>query len=146
MSDHRTLRILWRALTLRCVVCGGRPVLLSWFRESPSCPVCGFRLDRSEPGYWLGSYNVNLGVTLLVVTVAIVVAIAVEWPSPHWQAITVGAVITAVVLPVVLFPFTKTLYLALDVLFRPPEEAEFRLPEEPALNRRVRRSARRPSR
>ncbi len=88
----------------------------------------------------------NLGVTLLLVTVAIVVAIALQWPAPHWDAITVGAVAAAVVLPVVIFPFTKTLYLALDVLFRPPEEAEFRTPEEPAMNRRVRDTERSPSR
>jgi uncharacterized protein (DUF983 family) len=144
MTHHRTLRIFGRALALRCVVCGGGPVLLSWFRESPNCPVCGFRLDRAEDGYWLGSYNVNLGLTLLLVTIAIVVAIAIEWPVPDWDAITVGGVAAAVLLPVAIFPWTKTLYLALDVLFRPPEETEFRAPEEPALNRRARDTAPRP--
>ncbi|MGH7524573.1 MAG: DUF983 domain-containing protein [Gemmatimonadales bacterium] len=134
----RVSQCLLRAVQLRCIACGARPVLLSWFRESPNCPRCGFRLDRAEEGYWLGSYNVNLGVTLLLLTIGVVVAIWWQWPAPHWTAITVGACIAAVILPLVLYPWTKTFYLALDVIFRPPTEEDFVAPVEPALNRNAR--------
>ena len=97
-------RCLLRALQLRCIACGARPVLLSWFRESPNCPRCGFRLDRAESGYWLGSYNVNLCATLLLLTVGMVAVIWLEWPDPNWTAITVGACAAAVALPLLIFP------------------------------------------
>ncbi|MGH7584037.1 MAG: hypothetical protein ACREL5_12505 [Gemmatimonadales bacterium] len=126
---------LIRALQLRCIACGARPVLLSWFREAPNCPRCGFRLDRAEDGYWLGSYNVNLGVTLLLSTVGIAGAIWLQWPSPDWTGITIGAVAAGIVVPIAIFPWTKTFYLALDVIFRPPAEEDFVTPAEPALNR-----------
>ncbi|HEY4101327.1 MAG TPA: DUF983 domain-containing protein [Gemmatimonadales bacterium] len=126
--------VLRRALLLQCVACGRRPVLLSWFLEAPNCPRCGFRLDRAERGYWLGSLTVNTSITLTVVTVAIVVAIWLQWPRPDWTAITIGAVVVAIVLPFALFPWTKTLYLALDVIFRPPTEEDFAAPTEPPLN------------
>lgn len=132
-------RILLRALQLRCVVCGARPVLLSWFSESPNCPRCGFRLDRAEPGYWLGSYNVNLFVTLIAVTVGLVALIWWQWPAPHWTMITIIAIAGAVVFPMVIFPWTKTFYLALDVIFRPPVEEDFTAPAEPAMTRKRKR-------
>ena len=124
-----------RALQLRCVACGARPVLLSWFREAPSCPRCGFRLDRAEEGYWLGSYNVNLGLTLLILTVGLPAAMWLQWPTPDWTLITVIGVAAAIVLPIMIYPWTKTLYLALDVIFRPPTEEDFAAPVEPGLNR-----------
>jgi hypothetical protein len=43
-------------------------------------------------------------------------------------------VVVAIVLPFALFPWTKTLYLALDVIFRPPTEEDFAAPTEPPLN------------
>lgn len=131
-------RCLLRALQLRCIACGARPVLLSWFRESPNCPRCGFRLDRAESGYWLGSYNVNLCATLLLLTVGMVAAIWLEWPAPNWTAITVGACAAAIALPLLIFPWTKTFYLAIDVIFRPPTEEDFMAPAEPALNKNAR--------
>ncbi len=108
-------------------------MLLSWFSESPNCPRCGFRLDRAEAGYWLGSYNVNLFVTLMVVTAGLVGLIWWQWPEPHWTAITVIGVVSAVLVPLVIFPWTKTFYLALDVIFRPPVEEDFTAPAEPAM-------------
>jgi uncharacterized protein (DUF983 family) len=138
VSAPRNTTIVLRALQLRCVACGTRPVLLSWFTECPSCPNCGFRLDRHEDGYWIGSYSVNICTTLCVVTFGLVAAIWWQWPDPDWDAITVGAIVAAVVTPFLIFPWTKTLYLALDVIFRPPAEEDFIAPAEPPLNRNAR--------
>ncbi|HEX3927294.1 MAG TPA: DUF983 domain-containing protein [Gemmatimonadales bacterium] len=135
MATH-PLRIFGRALLLRCVACGGHPVLVSWFREAPNCPRCGFRLDRAEDGYWLGSYNVNLCLTLFLLVLLMVAAIMLTWPHPPWTMITWGSVAAAIVIPFAIFPWTKTLYLAVDVIFRPPEEQDFIAPAEPGLNRR----------
>jgi uncharacterized protein (DUF983 family) len=48
------------ALLLRCPSCGRASVLRSWFSLRERCPACGFRLDRGEEGYFLGSLLFNL--------------------------------------------------------------------------------------
>jgi hypothetical protein len=82
--------------------------------------------------------TVNTCVTLTAVTVGIALAIWLEWPSPNWKAITIAGVIAAIVLPLAIFPWTKTFYLAIDVIFRPPSEEDFTAPAEPPLNRELR--------
>jgi uncharacterized protein (DUF983 family) len=136
----RARTIVSRALRLRCPACGGRPIVLSWFRLCSSCPSCGFRLDRGEPGYWVGSYTVNLFATEAVFVAYFVSAMFLTWPSVPWNPVLYGGVAVGVVAPFALFPFTKTLYLAIDLCFRPPEppdlltpaERAFRTPTSPA--------------
>ena len=41
-----------------------------------------------------------------------------------------------VVFPFVFFPFSKTLFLAFDLLVRPPEAHEFDAPHEPSRHQR----------
>jgi uncharacterized protein (DUF983 family) len=133
---NSTWQVWWRALRLRCVACGGSPVMLAWFRESANCPRCGLKLDRAEAGHQVGSYTLNISVTLMVLVVGIVGAIWLTWPAPPYDQITTWSVIAAVVLPIVMYPWTKTFYLALHVLLHPPEERDFIAPVEPGLNRR----------
>ena len=46
------------------------------------------------------------------------------WPTPPWQLLQYGGIGLMVLAPVLFFPFSKTLFLAFDLLFRPatPEE------------------------
>lgn len=120
-----------RAIRLRCPACGGRPILLSWFTVAPSCPVCGFHLDRDEPGYWLGSYTVNLFATEGVWVLFFVAGLVLSWPDVPWSVLLYGGLAVGTLTPVLLFPFTKTVYLALDLCFRPPEPGELASPAEP---------------
>ncbi|MDZ4259962.1 MAG: DUF983 domain-containing protein [Gemmatimonadales bacterium] len=129
-------QIWWRALRLRCVACGGSPVMLAWFRESANCPRCGIKLDRAEDGHQVGSYTLNISLTLLLLVAGMCTAIWLSWPTPPWTAITIGSVAAAIVLPLLLYPWTKTFYLALHILLHPPEERDFEAPREPGLNRR----------
>ena len=126
----RPRTILSRALRLRCPSCGGRPVVLGWFRLCSSCPTCGLHLDRNEPGYWVGSYTVNLFASEGVFVGYLAAAMAATWPDVPWNLVLWGGVAVAVVTPVVLFPFTKTLYLAIDLCFRPPEPPDLETPVE----------------
>src|SRR6185436_8176089 len=73
-----------RACHLRCPVCGGGPVLLSWFTVAPSCPSCGLHMDRDEPGYWIGSYTVNLFVAEGMFALVFVAGLFATWPTVPW--------------------------------------------------------------
>lgn len=122
-----------KALRLRCPVCGGRPIFVSWFRLCSSCPVCGFHLDRDEPGYWIGSYTINLFATEGVFAVFFVLGMVVTWPDVPWTGLLYGGLALAGLTPVALFPLAKTLYLAIDLCFRPPEVEDLATPIERGL-------------
>lgn len=133
----KAAQLLIRALRLRCPACGGGPVLLSWFRLAPSCPTCGLRFERGEEGYWVGSYMFNIVASELLFAALGVAVVVATWPHPPWNLITVVGVALMVVAPFVFLPFSKVLFLAFDLLFRPPVEADFAAPTEPAAGRRA---------
>jgi len=130
-------RMFPRALRLRCPACGGGPVFLSWFTLAPSCPACGLRFERGEDGYWVGSYMFNIVASELLFAAAAVAVVVATWPSPPWTVITIGGVVLMVLAPVLFLPFSKVLFLAFDLLFRPPMESDFDAPSEPAPNLRA---------
>ncbi len=128
--------IFRRALRLRCPLCGGRPILLSWFTVAPSCPSCGLHLDRDEPGYWIGSYTVNLFLTEGVLALGLLIGLLVTWPAVPWTMLMVIGLVLAVLFPVLVFPHTKLLYLAIDLAFRPVEPNDLTTPREAGLAKR----------
>lgn len=106
---------------------------MSWLRMCPSCPSCGLRFDREpEGGYWVGSNTINLFATEGVFVVAFVGALLITWPNPPWDLITWADVGLMVLFPIFFFPFSKTLFIAIDLTFRPREPGDFEQPREPA--------------
>ncbi|HET7468347.1 MAG TPA: DUF983 domain-containing protein [Gemmatimonadales bacterium] len=121
-----------RALRLRCPHCGGGPIFTSWSRLLPVCPVCGLSLERGEDGYWLGAYFFNLMAMETAFSVWVVGFLMETWPNPPWDIFQISTVVLMVVFPIVFFPFSKTLFLAFDLLMRPPDEPDFAAPHEPS--------------
>jgi len=109
-----------RALLLRCPRCGGGQVLRNWFNLKTQCPTCDLVFDRGESGdYWLGGYTINFIVaecTAVILTVAFVLA---TLPDVPWSLVGFTALAAAALLPVLFFPFSRTLWLALDLSARP---------------------------
>ena len=122
--------MLRRALRLRCPHCGGGPVFVTWSRLVPSCPVCGLGFERGEQGYWLGAYFFNLMAVETVFAAWVVLVLWWSWPDPPWELLQVGSVVLMVVTPFAFFPWSKTLFLAFDLLVRPPDEEDFAAPHE----------------
>ena len=83
------------------------------------CPHCGLVLDRDESDYFYGAYMLNFVAAELVVVVAFVVALIVSWPTPPWNALLYGTIALAVIAPFALYPMTKGVWLAIDLVFRP---------------------------
>jgi len=127
-----------RALRLRCPHCGGGPIFVTWSRLVPNCPVCGLGLERGEEGYWLGAYFFNLMAVEAVFTVWVVGFLALTWPSPPWDLFQITTVLLMAVTPFLFFPFSKTLFLAFDLMVRPVSEEDFRVPHEEARRHGVR--------
>ena len=121
MSDPtpHALLMFGRALRLRCPNCGQGKPFVSWFRMRSQCEVCGLAFERGDQGYQVGSYMFNIVAAELVFVVIFVAIVLATWPSPPWSLLQYGGIALMVVVPFVLFPFTKTLFLAFDLIFRP---------------------------
>ena len=113
------LLMFGRALRLRCPNCGQGKPFVSWFRMRSQCEVCGLAFERGEEGYQVGSYMFAIVAAELVFMAVFLAIVLATWPSPPWTLLQYGGIALMVVVPFVLFPFTKTLFLAFDLIFRP---------------------------
>jgi uncharacterized protein (DUF983 family) len=116
---------VWRALRLRCPRCGAGKVTVRWLGLRPACPSCALRLDRGESDYWLGAMLFNLIAAETLFAAGLVTVLVLTWPDPPWDALQWGSIIAMIVAPLILFPFTKLLWLAFDLVFRPPTPKDF---------------------
>lgn len=55
---------------------------------------------------------------------AIIAFIMATWPDVPWSLVEYGGVAVMIAIPIVFFPFSCTLWLAWDLLFRPPEKGD----------------------
>ena len=88
-------------------------------RMRRECPVCGLELDRGESDYFYGAFLLNFVAAELVPVIVFVVALIATWPSPRWDVLTAVTAVLAVLAPIGLYPTTKALWLALDLMLRP---------------------------
>ena len=112
--------MLFRAALLRCPRCGAKRVLASWFRMVERCPSCELRFER-ESDFFLGAYVINLAVTegLLVVALFAYVFRAVADPTTPPMPVLVAGLVVAVGAPLAFFPFSRTIWAAIDLAMRP---------------------------
>lgn len=117
-------RMLVRAAVLRCPWCGSRRNFVrGWFTRHERCRTCGIRWHR-EVGSELGAVTVNTIVTFLAITVGMVIGFVATSPDIAVvpMLIVLGAV--ALVMPIAIYPFTYTGWLAIDLAMHRPEPAE----------------------
>jgi uncharacterized protein (DUF983 family) len=126
-SVSRFLKLIGRALTRRCPHCGGRGIFRSYWSLRQACPHCGYAFAREE-GYFLGGYAVNLIVAEVLGLGAVLYLIfQTDLSLIAQEAIAIGA---AIGLPVLFYPFSRTLWMAVDLMFDPENrEREPRLDE-----------------
>lgn len=114
-----------RALLLRCPNCGGRKVLKSWFRLQLHCAKCGIRLDRGEADdSFLGGMFFNIVLAELLFAIVLLVVVIVMWPNVPWAGVEYTLIVAMIGAPILLYPMSRLMWLALDVLLRPPDDAE----------------------
>lgn len=111
-------QLVWRALRLRCPVCGQAPMFRSWFARNEECPRCGWRFMREE-GYFTGAMAINLVVTELVLF-ALAIGLIV-YRVPIALDIVIGIVV-ALLVSLVGWPFSQSLWVACDLLLHPIED------------------------
>jgi uncharacterized protein (DUF983 family) len=114
-----------RALILHCPNCGGGGLLKTWFKLKPRCGKCGIRLDRGESDdYFLGGMFFNIVLAELFFAIVLLIVVIVMWPNVPWAGVEYSLVIAMVLAPIVLYPVSRLMWLALDLLLRPPDATE----------------------
>jgi len=103
------IRMLARGATRRCARCGAGGLFHKWFRMVPDCPRCGLHFEREE-GYWSGAIAIN---TIIIGGIFAIVFIAT-------MALTVPDIPIMSIGPLIVYPFSKTLWLAVDLAFLEP--------------------------
>jgi hypothetical protein len=65
----------------------------------------------------------SIGATSLGFIFLFTVAVVVTWPGVPWVAVTVGGVGFCAIFPIVFYPFSKTLWAAIDLILHGSESA-----------------------
>ena len=137
MPDARMSRVppatksqmLGRGCTKRCARCGAGHLFHRWFDIVDNCPRCGLHFER-EPGYWAGALAINIGIVAAVFGVALVVALAFTVPDVPVVEILAVLVPLVIILPIVGYPFSKTIWVAVDRAFMQHLDPRERLDEQ----------------
>ena len=122
-DGKRFLAGLGRALTRRCPYCGNPAIYSNYLTLRERCPTCGVVFEREE-GYFLGGYAINMIVAeFLALGLALVLILntGLRHADVIWQVLV--AVLLATVIPILFFPYSRGVWMALDLTFHPPREA-----------------------
>lgn len=119
------LRAFSRALLLRCPNCGGPRVVHRWFALERCCPSCGLLLDRGEvDDNVLGGMFFNIVLAEALFALVLVIVMIVRWPDVPWAGMEYSLVVAMILAPIALYPASRLMWLAFDLLLRPPDATE----------------------
>jgi uncharacterized protein (DUF983 family) len=112
-----------RGLRRRCPRCASKGIFESYLRLKDACPTCGYPFER-ESGYWVGAIVINMAVAEVVFFVLFVTVVLLTMPGVEWGPLLIVAIGTNAVLPVIFYPLSKTLWMAVDLHFHRYKEEE----------------------
>ncbi|MGB2757819.1 MAG: DUF983 domain-containing protein [Acidimicrobiia bacterium] len=106
-------QILLRGFTLRCPRCGSGGILKNWFKIKDECPKCQLVFER-EPGYWTGALAINLICPLGLLMITLFASLIATSPNVPVVPLVIISITIALLGPLVWYPFSRTLWLAID--------------------------------
>jgi uncharacterized protein (DUF983 family) len=109
-------RMLARGAIRRCARCGSGHLFRGYFTMVDDCPRCGLHFER-EHGYWAGALAINIGIAGAVFVVTFGVAVALTVPSIPVVPILAILVPLMIAVPTLAYPFSKTIWVAVDRAF-----------------------------
>lgn len=105
--------IMGRGLTKRCARCGSGRLFRRYFTMVDECPRCGLHFER-EAGYWTGALAINFACSGGLLLALLVVLLIITIPDVN-AALLLGVLVPVAILgPAVWYPFSKTLWVAID--------------------------------
>jgi hypothetical protein len=83
------------------------------------------RMDRGEADFFIGAYTINLIVAELLVFFSGIAVLLRTWPEVPWTGLMYGLAALMVAAPIAMYPYARQFWLGCDLIFRPPEDADF---------------------
>ncbi len=115
--------LLWRAARLRCPVCGSGRLFRRWVQLVDRCPRCAFQFER-RAGQFVGAVGMNTIAVFGLLLIALAVGFVLTAPDVAVVPLLAVGVVISGLGPVVFYPFSKTLWTAVDLMMSPLEEGE----------------------
>lgn len=118
-------KMLLRGTFRACPLCATRGLFRWGLQMVRDCPTCGLRFERIE-GHFIGAIGMNTIVTFVLMFAILVGSLAIAYPEFPVVPLLAINVTAAIVLPLVLYGTSKTLWTAIDLSMRPlePHEAD----------------------
>ncbi len=117
------MRGFFRALLAHCPHCGDKRIWRSFGETVANCPTCGYRYEREE-GYWVGAMIVSIGGVMLTFMAVFVGGMLVTWPDVPWNGLLIATASLMVLMPIVFYRQTKTIWVWIDLHVHPYEGDE----------------------
>ena len=108
--------MVWWGATRRCARCGSGHLFRRYFTMVDDCPRCGLHFER-EHGYWAGALAINIGVAGAVFIVTFGVGLALTVPNVPVLPLLAILIPLMIVVPLLGYPFSKTVWVAVDRAF-----------------------------
>ena len=121
--------MLWRGLRRRCAYCGGRGAFFTgWFAKQERCRTCGIGWHRGYEGFELGAMAISAVIVIGTLVAAMVVGVVATLPDIAVVPLLLVLGAGAVVLPLLVYPISYTVWQAVDLAMRPPQPQDFAAP------------------
>jgi uncharacterized protein (DUF983 family) len=115
-----TGRLLLRGLARRCPLCGAGGSFCNYFTMKDRCPRCNLRFDRID-GQRAGALGMNTIVTFGMLAIVVVGGLVLTYPDFNLSILLPAAIAVALLVPVLFYPFSRTLWNSIDLAMRPVE-------------------------
>jgi uncharacterized protein (DUF983 family) len=109
-------QVMWWGLTRRCGRCGSGRLFRHYLHMVPDCPRCGLHFER-EHGYFAGALAINIMAVGGLFAIVFVAALAVTIPDVPVLPLILILLPIAALGPIVYYPFSKTVWVAVDRAF-----------------------------
>lgn len=117
-------RLLARGFRRQCPRCGAGGLFPSLLKIHDPCPRCGLVFEREE-GYWLGAMIMAFAAIEILFGASFVATMVLTWPDVPWNLLLVVGLSVTAVLPFLISPWTRTVWMAVDRAFMPaPDRPE----------------------
>ena len=115
-----TGKMIRRSLLRQCPRCANRSAwFTSWFKQGERCIGCGMKRTRDTDGHELGSMTIASVLNIVLIMAAIGIAVAITAPDVPVLTLYIVLASAALVFPVLTWPITHTLWMAIDLIVRP---------------------------
>jgi uncharacterized protein (DUF983 family) len=123
-SVSRALVVLSRIVRLSCPHCGRGHVLKLNGSVRERCNVCNLRFNRGDRHYFGGAMFFGVMIGELLFAISFMIVLVSMWPEVPWDRITWIFPLGVLASAPILIPFSKLVWLSVDVFVRPvvPEE------------------------